>query len=465
MKFSDPPKSAYARLWTGVLEPGFYLLRGKKTSQLGRQVEKSQWWSQKDLQDWQWAELAKLLDWAHARVPFYREWFAQNALKPALVVQERNLELLPVITRAMLNQNPEQFRADPPPPGSYHKSTGGTSGSPLHFMVDSVSDQWRNAVTRRGYTWAGACPGNRQLHVWSADLVPLAKRAQLKRGLHRLLMRYRFINGVYITADTGADEVLSGIDRFRPYAVITYPSTAEVYCRRALETGWKPRRAPYGVITGAETLYDHQRELIEQALGCRAFETYGSREFMLIACECPGHKGMHVSEENLMVEILADGRKAAPGELGEVTVTDLHNYAQPFIRYGIGDVSSWLPDEPCACGRHMRRMGKVEGRVADVFRNPQGRMMSGLFFPHLLKDYKCIDRFQIVQERLDLLTIRLKLHGPLRPEDARFIIEKSNEFLPGVEIKLQEVDEVDISPTGKIRAFIGMGTKAQTDNG
>ena len=45
-------------------------------------------------------------------------------------------------------------------------------------------------------------------------------------------------------------------------------------------------------------------------------------------------------------------------------------------------------------------------------------MIAGEFFPHLLKDFAVIRRYQVVQEKPDELLIRLALTGPM-PEAAR----------------------------------------------
>ena len=90
------------------------------------------------------------------------------------------------------------------------------------------------------------------------------------------------------------------------------------------------------VICAAERLFPSDRAVLVEAFGPGVFETYGSRETMLIAAECEAHEGMHVPMENIVVEVVVrDGdreRPAQPGELGEVAVTDLHNLGAPFIR-------------------------------------------------------------------------------------------------------------------------------------
>ena len=88
------------------------------------------------------------------------------------------------------------------------------------------------------------------------------------------------------------------------------------------------------------------------------------REFSGIAYECEAHVGHHVVGEGYIVEVLKDGRPAAPGEIGEVVVTDLNNYCLPFIRYRIGDLAEALdPNETCACGRGLPRIGRRKSSI------------------------------------------------------------------------------------------------------
>ncbi len=66
------------------------------------------------------------------------------------------------------------------------------------------------------------------------------------------------------------------------------------------------------VLTGAEALLPGDRALVEQAFG-PVFETYGSRETMLLASECDAHEGLHVAAENIVLELIVrDARASAP---------------------------------------------------------------------------------------------------------------------------------------------------------
>ena len=93
---------------------------------------------------------------------------------------------------------------------------------------------------------------------------------------------------------------------------------------------------------------------------------------------------------------------AAPGEIGEVVITDLNNFCMPFIRYRIGDLAEAMdPTAACACGRGAPRVGAIEGRVQSIILGAEGQYLPGTFFAHLLKDYAhAIRHFQVVQEEL-----------------------------------------------------------------
>ena len=79
---------------------------------------------------------------------------------------------------------------------------------------------------------------------------------------------------------------------------------------------------------------------------------------MLIGAECGAHSGLHLSDENLVVEIAERGTPVPNGGTGEVVITDLHNYAMPFIRYQSGEVASMARGR-CMCGRGLRRLFRV----------------------------------------------------------------------------------------------------------
>lgn len=445
--------SLYGRLWNKLLEPAYERLQGKSTPALQRRLARTQYLPPGELQDLQWRDLAALLRHAKATVPFFRDWFSESGADLDDILARRDLSALPIMNRGDIMSEPNRFRSQSPPQGSYAKATGGSSGEPLRFMVSPLSDQWRLAVTRRGYGFAGFANGEPAVFLWGVDLFSPGALTLRKRSLHRRLLRHTYINNFRL-GEAELNEAQRVIDRCRPMCLVCFTSSAAALARHARKTGWRPASPLKSVIVGAEKLFPEDRELIESALGCPVFESYGSREFMLMAMECPSHDGLHVSAENLIIELVADGAPAQPGQPGEVLVTDLHNFAHPFIRYRTGDMAVWAQGD-CPCGRTLPRLARIEGRMMDAIVKLDGSILTGGFFPHFFKDIKAIVKFQVEQDRRDHMTLRLVLSRDLTGEERGIILEKIGEVLPGMGVDIAAVDDIPKNKAGKVRVTIG----------
>jgi len=212
---------------------------------------------------------------------------------------------------------------------------------------------------------------------------------------------------------------------------------------------------PKSIVVGAEKLHDFEREVIERAFAAPVFETYGSREFMLIGAECELHQGLHLNVEHLVVEVLdADGNPTPAGDEGQVVVTDLYNYGMPFVRYATGD-RAIAGFESCPCGRGLPLLKKITGRQLDILRTPDGRLIPGEFFPHLIKDYRAVRRFQVVQETPELIRLRLVVDENWTNQTARHLEDIVRQTLgPVVQFELMLVDEISLTQAGKLQVVI-----------
>jgi phenylacetate-CoA ligase len=213
----------------------------------------------------------------------------------------------------------------------------------------------------------------------------------------------------------------------RPRVVVGYANAIYEFARYASEAGLT-LTPPVGVISSAEKLFDYQRVTIEKAFGAPVFDRYGCREVMMIAAECEQHNGLHITADNVYVELTRGGQLCEPGEAGEVLLTDLHNYGMPLIRYKVGDAGSWKGHD-CACRRGLPLLNVVEGRTLDLISTPSGRVISGEFFPHLLKDFSWIRRYQVVQEQRDQLIVRIAADESHSNEDCSLLKETLSQTL------------------------------------
>jgi len=86
-----------------------------------------------------------------------------------------------------------------------------------------------------------------------------------------------------------------------------------------------------------------------------------------VAFECTAQNGLHIWEDNFLVEILdPETLKPVPdGEEGELVMTTLRREGMPIVRYRTKDLTRILPG-PCECGRTHRRIERLKGRTDDM---------------------------------------------------------------------------------------------------
>ncbi|MFZ1896988.1 phenylacetate--CoA ligase family protein [Methanoregula sp.] len=167
-------------------------------------------------------------------------------------------------------------------------------------------------------------------------------------------------------------------------------------------------------ILGAEPWTDGMRTRIENWLGIKAYDIYGTSELSgPMFTECTEQNGFHIWSDIAYVEVIdpKTGEALETGEKGELTITMLQKEALPMIRYRIGDISSIVEDE-CPCGRTSPRIRRIQGRVDDML------IIRGInVFPSqveytLMAIPEVGQHFQIVVERsgaLDDMLVRVEL--------------------------------------------------------
>ncbi|HXI57952.1 MAG TPA: hypothetical protein VNO55_17930 [Polyangia bacterium] len=444
----------YGRLYQHILYPLWEgVLRGRPTLERLRYLEKTQWRSLDELTAIAAGDLRRLLRHAHANVPFYRKRFDAAGVGPDDVRGADDLSRLPITTRDEARAGVDERAATAGATVDIRKATSGTLGSPLTFGYDLDSEYWRQAIKLRGYGWAGYRPGLRTLHYWGAGAPNTSRLKRAKITVDHTLRRERYIDcGRRSPEDL--QRVVDAIIDYRPELIFCY-SQAGVDLARFVVAGQHRRWETIPVICGAERLLPTDRAVMNEAFGPDVFETYGSREVMLMATECAAHDGLHVSMENLIVEVVVrEGpgapRTAQPGELGEVVVTDLHNFGMPFIRYATGDLAVAAPPGICSCGRVHPRLATVEGRVTETLLDAAGNRVNGLVFNVVIAHLAhAIRRFQVVQHRDRSITLRIV---PTETYDAgieNVLRQTWQRYLAGVAVTIERVDDLPIAKSGK----------------
>ncbi|MGB2788789.1 MAG: phenylacetate--CoA ligase family protein, partial [Dokdonella sp.] len=208
------------------------------------------------------------------------------------------------------------------------------------------------------------------------------------------------------------------------------------------------------ILSAAEALHDAQREVIERAFGCPVFNTYGCREVMLIASECERREGLHATADHLAVELTHCRESAGGKSIGEVTLTDLHNYGMPLLRYVNGDLAT-ASDRNCACGRGLPLLERIDGRKLDTLRTPAGHLLPGEYIVYAFLHVPSVKRYQVVQRELAALDVSVVPDAGFSAETQALIRSELAKVVgDSVEIRIHPVDDIAASASGKFRVAI-----------
>lgn len=392
--------------------------------------------------------LRAMLVFAGERVPYYRQLFASLRLDPARCELPGDLARIPMLTKDLVRAQGDQLLASDSDRSNWRSnSTGGSTGVPLAFFQDAHYRQVSEGLGHLVKSWWGIRPYDREAYIWGAD-----------RDWHERTWRHRWYEwrrrrrglNAFRMDDAGLESFCRMLTRWRPPYLAGYATALETLARCALRHGWQPTfRA---IRSSAEVLTPRQRQLIEQAFASPVYDFYGSREVNNLAAECPEGRRLHLVSSWRYLEIVDEaGRPLPAGQPGDVLVTDLSNFAMPFIRYRNEDRAT-LATELCQCGRPTPLLSALHGRRTDVIVLPNGGKIHGEWFTHLFYETKGIGQFQIHQTALEQIILRYVPCGETHAADVERVVAAIRQRLgPSIAVRVEACAAIPCGPSGKHR--------------
>ncbi|WP_136809447.1 phenylacetate--CoA ligase family protein [Desulfosediminicola flagellatus] len=296
--------------------------------------------------------------------PFYRKLYAGKDIAIDSFEDIRDISQLPFTTRQDIDLFGEQFDNSDKTPFRDIALTSGTTGEPV-IVPYTAAD-----LKRLAFNEAVAFYG-----VGVRDNDALLLTVTLDRC---------FIAGLayYSGATTlGASAIRSGpgqparqwhiIEKLQPGVIVGVPTFLKELALWGLDHGIDVHNSPiHSLVTIGESTRKNDLTLtslgseLEKLWGAKTFSSYGATEFETAFCECRASAGGHIHPELMIVEIVDDAGHLMPdGEAGEIVVTPMGVEGFPLIRFRTGDIGR-IHSTPCDCGWNTKRLGPVEGRLA-----------------------------------------------------------------------------------------------------
>jgi phenylacetate-CoA ligase len=319
--------------------------------------------SQDEIYSFQIERLKWAIEWAYEKSEFHKKRIKDAGADPKGIDSLNDLIHLPFMSKGEFRDNyPLQMLCiNRTKLREIHLSSGSTGMPVVMAYNEHDLDQWAECMARC-YRMAG---------IEEGDTIQITPSFGLFNG------GFGFYHGArkagLFVIPTGAGNTPRQIKLMNDFYVKAVMGVVS-YGIRIMEVLEETKQSiptlKIGMF-GAETFSDSMREKIENGLGIEAFDIYGMTETGGVGTtgmDCEAHNGIHVWEDQYILEIIdpEDKRPVADGEEGEVVFTSLNRESIPIIRFRTGDISRVVSRDRCECGRTYTRIDRVKGRIDDM---------------------------------------------------------------------------------------------------
>lgn len=408
-----------------------------------------QWWSPEQLAADQDSRVQSMVTWCAARVPYYRDLFAELGLDAMDLRTAADLTALPILEKETVRAQPERFVPDGNAPRLIPQTTGGTTGTPLGYWatLDAVRFNYATYETRCRQ-WAGVRFGDRMASFHGQPIVPAATQDppfwRRNPAFNQLYCSVYHLN--HATLPAYIDELAS----FDPEVVVGYTSAVHRIATHLIDTDQVGRIRPRSVLVSSETLRPAARAEIETAFGCRVTNAYSLGELVAFVTECP-EGDLHVSSEYGVLELVdVDGLGST-----EIVATGLINRGMPLLRYRTGDLAVAAEPGTAHCDRGLPILQDLIGRIDDVVRTPEGAVVGPAPMSLAFQRVPNLRRAQVHQSSPEALDVLIETADGWTPDNLQFLERELRKRLgERIALRFEQVTELPRTRGGKERLVV-----------
>jgi len=440
-------RSTVGRLLEPIPVP--WLLGGRFREQ-GHIVQRAQRWPAEQSRAYQLARLGEILALAYEKTMFYRRVFDDVGFRPTKLRCIEEIRSLPTIDRRVIADNLADMCTKSVSSRDVDQlSTGGSSGSPLHFYANASRSMVEYAYLTTSWERAGY-----HLGMPMAVLRGRVVRADRDGLYHEYdpLLRHHHYSSFHMS-DENMGRYVEHISAIGPCFLHVYPSTVAALARFLHRAGMRAPANIHGVIAESESVYPEQRKKVEETFGCRYFSCYGHSEKLVLAAECEHSTDYHVWPTYGYFELLDERGEpvTTPGQRGEIVGTGVINTVMPFIRYRTGDWATYVGDRCEACGREHVIIRDIQGhRIQEVLIAADGSEIPWTALNMHDDTFVRVRQFQFMQQTPGRAVLRIVPGDGFGDQDARRICQNLGRKLDGqLTFGIELVDTIPLSARGK----------------
>ncbi len=399
-------------------------------------LEKSQWWSRQQLEEYQLKKIQEMLTMCQKHSPFYQKRWKDAGIDISTIKSFQDFTKVPYTTKEDLKKYADEMVPDIFNKDNLIKTrTGGTTGSPANFYLTKDVEQKETAFFVLYWSWHGC-------NFFKTPMAFFRGSYEEKEEIEQYGNKYYL--PIWNLTQNKIRYYIDFINKEKIQFIHGYPSMIYELFRRAKIDG--KRINLKGVFFASEKPYQFQKDFIEKNFSVPVYAHYGHNETSALFMQCKYNNAYHIIPQYGYVEF--EPLEGTPYH--EIIATGFINKATPLIRYRTEDYVILQKDTPCPCKREYPKIVKdIIGRTGDLIYTPKGTVIQPNHLEYAIRFIKHFKDCQVVQDRKDHIKV-------LIVPDEGYTSEEGEEFKKAIMWRLKEDMNIDIEIVDKISRPINM---------
>lgn len=373
----------------------------------------------------QFTKLKETLMHAYEHTSYYHRVFEECGFNPYEFSDLKELHVIPELTRDSILENFDDLQADDIS-DFYSATTGGSTGTPLKVNLDRESIYKERAFIYHFWEKHG--------YSYKSSKVASFRGTDFDGMISKFNPLYAEIqmNPCTINEDT-IQKYIQRMDAFGVKFLHGFPSAIYSFCKYAKQAGIKLMGKYHAVFFISENVYDFQRSMIKEVLGCDAFSFYGHTERAVFAEQMGG--GYLFNPLYGYVET---------DENSNIICTGFLNRKMPLIRYHVDD-----------CAEKYYDLFRIEGHRDGILYGRNGEIISAAMLEVHSPLLDKIANYQFIQQQPGEVNVHIVPFKDLSDVD-RMAIQNvfQKKIGTSIDVTVCIVNQLDYTARGKFKLII-----------
>lgn len=351
-----------------------------------------------------------LISYCYENIPYYQQLLDERSLNPKDFTSITSIHKIPILTKKILREKSHLLRPKNLNRLSFSiRRSGGTTGEPIESLISHKAKAFEVFSFYKGLEWTGWNP-NMKLVKFMGGSLGKASKFSIRQKIDQFAR-----NSINIPAFTINDENIFNyhkqLSKYQYVCLLGYPSAISNFVDILKSNNLYLDNVHLALATSEHLSLDWSNNITD-FFKCKLRCYYGMGEILSIGYQLENHDDSYkIPNENVYVE--------SEVETSEILITQLHNLAQPLIRYKPGDLVELDNDN------YPQFINQLKGRSADYFLRKNGTKVSPIFGTRSIQDSGVnVRKYQYVQRLDGKIEFRYEMNdGKLEMNEKETIIK------------------------------------------